>query len=289
MIALRLPSRLAECVASTTDPARQHWVERLPAVIAQIAGQWELELGDPFEPGGACAWVAPARTASGERLVLKVGWVHSEATHEPAGLRFWDGNGTVRLHACELLGDCAAMLLERCEPGTMLADLPEPGQDEILCTLLQRLWREQPAGHDFPSLAEMCERWVREYEAKTDRPPLDPGIERAGIELFRTLPASAERQVLLATDLHAQNVLAAEREPWLAIDPKPHVGDPAFDPLQHMINCERVVTDPAGLARRHADLLGLDPERLRLWLFARCVQGSPEWPELADVAVRLAP
>jgi streptomycin 6-kinase len=98
-----------------------------------------------------------------------------------------------------------------------------------------------------------------------------------------------ERQVLLATDLHGQNVLAAQREPWLAIDPKPHAGHPVFDPLQHMINCERVVTDPDGLARRHAELLGLDPDRLRLWLFARCVQGSPGWPELAEVAVRLAP
>ena len=62
-----------------------------------------------------------------------------------------------------------------------------------------------------------------------------------------------------------------------------------FDPLQHVINCRWVLVDPAGLARRHAELAGLDPERLLLWLFARCVQGSPEWPELAEVAVRLAP
>ncbi|HUB40339.1 MAG TPA: aminoglycoside phosphotransferase family protein [Streptosporangiaceae bacterium] len=289
MTALRLPGRLAEYGGSNTDPARQRWLDRLPSVIAQIARQWELELGDPFEPGGACAWVAPARAASGNRLVLKVGWVHPEATHEAAGLRFWNGNGAVRLHASELLGDCQAMLLERCEPGTMLAELPEPDQDQVLCALLPRLWREPPAGHEFPSLAEMCERWAREYEAKADRPPLDPGIERAGIELFRTLPASAERQALLATDLHGQNILAAQREPWLAIDPKPHVGDPAFDPLQHMLNCERVLVDPAGLARRHAELLGLDPERVRLWLFARCVQALPDWPELAGVAVRLAP
>jgi len=289
MTAPRLPARLAGYVAGVTDPARQRWVERLPDVIGQMAEQWELELGEPFEPGGACAWVAPARSASGERLVLKVGWVHPEASHEAAGLLFWNGNGTVRLHASELLGDCVAMLLERCEPGAMLAEVPEPDQDEILCELLPRLWREPPVGHDFPSLQEMCERWAREYEAKTDRPRLDPGIERAGIELFRTLPGSADRQVLLATDLHAQNVLAAQREPWLAIDPKPHVGDPVFDLLQHMINCQRVVTDPAGLARRHAELAGLDAERLLLWLFARCVQESPEWPELAEVAVRLAP
>lgn len=94
--------------------------------------------------------------------------------------------------------------------------------------------------------------------------------------------------MLLATDLHAGNVLAAERQPWLLIDPKPYVGDPTYDPLQHMLNCkQRLHADPAGLAGRMADLLGLNPLRLRRWLFARCVQESPDEPALADVARRI--
>ena len=76
-------------------------------------------------------------------------------------------------------------------------------------------------------------------------PALDPGLIRAGIELFRSLPASAERHVLLCTDLHSGNVLAAEREPWLVIDPKPYVGDPTYDVLQHLMNClDRLRADP---------------------------------------------
>jgi len=119
---------------------------------------------------------------------------------------------------------------------------------------------------------------------------LDPGLARAGIALFRELPATADTRVLLCTDLHAGNVLAAAREPWLAIDPKPHVGDPAYDPLQHMLNCEeRLHADPRGLARRMAALLDLDPDRVLSWLFARCVQESAEWPALADVARTIAP
>jgi streptomycin 6-kinase len=93
---------------------------------------------------------------------------------------------------------------------------------------------------------------------------------------------------LLATDLHADNVLAAEREPWLVIDPKPYVGDPVYDPLQHLLNCpQRLHADPVGLAGRIADLLGLDQLRLRRWLFARCVQESPDEPLLADLARRI--
>jgi streptomycin 6-kinase len=111
-----------------------------------------------------------------------------------------------------------------------------------------------------------------------------------GIELFRQLPRTAGRAVLLSTDLHHDNVLAAAREPWLAIDPKPYIGDPAYDPIQHMLNFPgRLAADPAGFAHRMARLAGLDPDRVRHWLFARCVQESVGDPELRPVAVRLAP
>jgi streptomycin 6-kinase len=108
--------------------------------------------------------------------------------------------------------------------------------------------------------------------------------------LFRELPRTAGSSALLLTDLHHDNVLAAEREPWLVIDPKPYVGDPAYDTLQHMINFpDRLAADAGGFADRMAGLLDLDARRVRLWLFARCVQESPQYPELRHVATALAP
>jgi streptomycin 6-kinase len=96
--------------------------------------------------------------------------------------------------------------------------------------------------------------------------------------------------VLLCTDLHPDNVLRAEREPWLIVDPKPYVGDPAYDPVQHMLNFpDRLATDPAAFAGRMATLLGLDADRVRLWLFARCVLEAEREPGLWAVATRLAP
>ena len=271
---------------------RQAWMASLPATVSSLKRRWALELGEPFQPGGQTAWVAPVRNAAGADLVLKVAWQHSEAAHEADALRAWDGNGAVRLHDAEELADTTALLLERCSPGTPLTSRPEHEQDVVIAGLLRRLWRVEASHLGLRPLQAMCDMWADEYEqiAPSDRAALDPGLERDGISLLRTLPTSADRAVLLSTDLHAGNVLTAQRERWLAIDPKPYVGDPTYDALQHILNCdERVRADPHRLVRRMADLLELDSERLELWLFARCIQESPSWPGLADVARRMAP
>ena len=101
----------------------------------------------------------------------------------------------------------------------------------------------------------MCADWARTFSEDygsaraLGRDQVDPGVARAAMDLFRELPAAAPGTVLLATDLHHDNVLASEREPWLAIDPKPYAGDPAYDVLQHMLNFpERLAADPGRAA-----------------------------------------
>src|SRR5260370_28695560 len=123
------------------------------------------------------------------------------------------------------------MLLERCQPGTALRALPEPEQDLVIASLLRRLWRSPLAPHPFRPLSALTEYWSEETLAGIEQWP-DTGLVREGLRLFRELSRTASREVLLATDLHAGNVLRAEREPWLVIDPKPFVGDPAYDATQ---------------------------------------------------------
>ncbi len=279
-------------------PAHRQWMAELPRTVDDIARRWSLDVGRPFQPGGGAAWVAPARNAAGEHVVLKVGWRHDEALHEADGLRAWDGEGAVRLLDALTVGQTSALLLEACVPRTSLAQaMAPPEQDVVVAGLLRRLWIAPPAGHPFRTLASMCDWWADEFEEKyaaapsrARAPQLDPGMALVGMELFRTLPATADREVLLATDLHAGNVLAAEREPWLVIDPKPYVGDPTYDLLQHILNCpDRLAADPEGLAERMAELCDLDGDRLHYWLFARCVQESVDRPDLQAAARRLAP
>ncbi|HEU5110293.1 MAG TPA: aminoglycoside phosphotransferase family protein [Micromonosporaceae bacterium] len=271
---------------------RDAWLRDLPRLVASYADRWSLDLEPPYQPGGRSAWVAPALDRDGREVVLKVAWHHDEAIHEADGLQAWAGDGAVRLYEQAAERSATILLLERCRPGTPVGEArAEPDQDVVVAGLLRRLWQAPIDDSAFRPLSVMCDSWAAEFQQRLALGPgqLDPGLARAGMELFRTLPATAERRVLLCTDLHAGNILAAEREPWLAIDPKPYVGDPTYDSLQHLLNCDRLHTDPVRLAHRMADLLELEPGRLIQWLFARCVQESIDQPDLRDVAARLAP
>lgn len=248
-------------------PQRRTWLAELTGRIEAIARRWQLTLGNPYEDEVSCSWVAPVTRSDGTTAVLKLGMPHMENEQEAEALRFWNGDGAVRL--LELDAGTGAMLLERCEPGTTLRTLPEPEQDVVLAGLLRRLWRTPAEPAQFRPLSALMEHWSRETLADRARWK-DAGLVEAGLQLFRELPDSAPEQVVLATDLHAGNVLRAQREPWLVIDPKPFFGDPAYDATQHLINCdERLRSDADGTTRRFADLLEVDYERVRLWMFAR--------------------
>ena len=286
-----MPSRL---VTSCSTDGRRAWLAELPQEIEDVTARWSLILGDPFEPGGVTAWVAPATSPDFGDVVLKVVSHHMEGEDEAVGLREWNGEGAVRVFLDERVSQTTtAMLLERCVPGTTLSDCPEEEQDEVIAGLLRRLWRIPSDNGVFRPLQEMCDYWADCFERKLEEghgDGIDPGLAREGVALFRSLPASASDERLLCTDLHAENVLASGREPWLVIDPKPFFGDPTYDALQHQLNCrDRLVAGPEALAARMAGLLGLDFERLLVWLFAYCVVQSVDFPWMLGVAQRIRP
>ncbi len=130
----------------------------------------------------------------------------------------------------------------------------------------------------------MCDQRAHEFELKTarGRSNVAPGLAAGGIAAFRFLARPAQRHVLLCTGLHTGNVLAAEREPWLVIDPKPYVGDPTYDVLQHMLNCDkRLQADPGDFVARMADLASLDAGRLRSGCSPAVSKSRPDGPPSA--------
>ena len=279
-----IPERIVTNCSQTVHGAA--WLDQLPRVITDLKQRWSLTLRPPFEEEASCSWVAPCVRRDGTPAVLKLGLPHMEAENEIDGLLFWDGDPTV--FVLEVAPEFNAMLLERCQPGTTLREQPENEQDQVIARLLKRLWRTLPEVQPFRPLSEMIGRWTEETLEKVDRLP-DAGLAKEGLYIFEALLNDASCDVLLATDLHAGNVLRAEREPWLVIDPKPFYGDPAYDATQHLLNCkERLGLKPIATISRFADLLGMDAERVRLWTFARLASTSGgDWHKSQNLARRV--
>lgn len=207
-----------------SDEGRR-WLAALPDLISAAARRWSVEMGDPYR-GGRVSYVAPATAADGGRYVVKITWPHPEAEHEPAALAVWDGD-----HAIKLLDDAAdlgAMLVERCDPGTPLSTLHPEAALDVLVDLLPRLW--VPAGEPFTTLADAATGWAEGLVPAWERAgrPFERRLVDLAIQRLQQLGPTGNESVLLHQDLHADNVLAASRMPWLAIDPKPLVGERAF-------------------------------------------------------------
>jgi streptomycin 6-kinase len=286
-------TRISEAVLANCrkSPERMAWLEGLPAVVQELEHRWKLTPGAPLsaeEP--SCSYVEAVCRPDGTSAVLKISMPHMEQEHETDGLRFWNGDPTVRL--LESDDELRAMLLERCQPGETLRALEEREQDIVISGLLRRLWRPVPSLHRFRPLSALLEHWSNETLARSAQWP-DHGLVREGLRVFKELPDPANTDVLLATDLHAGNALRAEREPWLVIDPKPFVGDPAYDGTQHLFNCSaRLQSHPDRTIKGLADLLGVDCGRLRLWTFARAsAEPRDDWSnrEWMDLARAIAP
>ena len=285
-----VPPRLLTNCQKTAE--RRAWLEKLPALLTDLSERWSLRVGDPFQDATA-ALVAPIVRAHGGAAVLKLSMPHMEAAQEIDGLRFWNGDPTVRLlEADDALG---AMLLERCEPGTTLRCEPEAEQDAVVADLARRLRQASNSAEGlrpFRHLSEMMALWCEETLAQEEFWP-DAALVHAGLDVMQELAAPAASDVVLATDLHGGNVLRAQRETWLVIDPKPFIGDPAYELAQHLQVCEaRLHADPFGLILRVANLAEVDAKPLRLWTFARAAADPrDDWKNSVwiDIARALAP
>ncbi len=267
--ALRIPEALGWWRG---EPGGAAWLDRLPSIVAGRVHEWDLVLDEPF-PGGHISLVIPGRRRDGRRVILKVNFPEDESEHEADALRAWNGDGAVGILADA--ADERALLLERLDPGRPLWDEPDLARaDEIAASVLRRLWR--PVGPDAPfrRLAEVAARWrlvLPERWERQGRLFERELLEEALAWIDRLVP-SMEAPVVVHQDFHGGNVLWDDRRGWLAIDPKPLAGEPAFDTAS-LLRDRSGVPDgeraAVGAMRtrlgRLADLLGLDRERMRGW------------------------
>jgi streptomycin 6-kinase len=240
------------------------WLERIPDLVAECVEEWGLQLGEPYE-AGAAGYVVRAKLPDGRAAVLKLIYPHRESEHEADALALWDGDGAVQLLARD--DDRSAMLLERCEPGTTLAEAGADAALNMLIALLPRLWVE--AGDPIHTLEDEAAWWIGYLPEQWERS--ERAVERrlvdAAVDALSSVAQSQGEQVLLHQDLHGDSVLAAERKPWLVIDPKPLIGEREFAvaPIVRSFELGHSKRDAVYRFDRLTSELGLDRDRARAW------------------------
>lgn len=273
-MAIALPESLL--VAAGRGPEWASWLDRLPRLARELVEEWALT-PDAQAAHGHTALVLPVRTASGRPAALKIGWPHAEAEHEALALQHWHGRGAVQL----LRADPRrwALLLERLHP----EDLGEQW-DVQACEIVGGLYRRLhvPAPPQLRRLSDQAARWVDELGDIDKSAPIPRRMIEHARGLARDFAADgATDGRLIHTDLHYANVLAGDREEWLAIDPKPLSGDPHYELAPMLWNrwaeLDGRIRD--GVRDRFfalVDAAELDEDRARDWVVVRMLVNLKE-------------
>jgi streptomycin 6-kinase len=275
LIPFDLPDRLL--AFRDRDETWQPWLDALPRLVHDVVKEWELAYdGAPLH--GFAALVVPVRTTSGQPGVVKFAWPHDEEEHEHVGLELLRGNGMVRLHRADPRRH--VMLLERLHAGEDLRSVPVDEACEVVAGLYGRI--HVPAPPQLRPLTDYITRWTDDLERLPRDAPIPHRLVEQAVSLSRDLetdPGSVG--TMIHGDLHYENVLAADREPWLAIDPKPMSGDPHYELAPMLWNRWEEAVETGDLreaVRRRFFLLvdhaELDEERARDWVIVREVHNA---------------
>ncbi|MFI6580504.1 aminoglycoside phosphotransferase family protein [Embleya sp. NPDC050493] len=254
------------------------WLAGLPDAVAEYARRWELTVERAVIPGGALSLTLLVRRPDGTPATLKLGLIDRYTAHEASALALWNGVGAVRLLDAD--PEHGALLLERLQPDVSLRSLAEDRAMLEAAEVVRKLWVGPPADCAIEPVADRAEHWgesiPRRYADLAG--PCPAALVEEAVTLCRELAASQPEVVVLHTDLHHGNVLAAERAKWLAIDPRPMLGERAFD-LGALVR-DRMATvvaepRPQALVRRRvtwlANALDLDAERVRGWALVQAL------------------
>ncbi len=266
---IAVPEDFARGVVNLAGDDGRRWIDRLPILVDSLCARWSLVV-DGTAMHGCLGLVVPVRRGT-QRCALKVSWIDESNAHEFSALSIWNGQGAVRLFETD--PEIGAMLLERLDSRRSLADVEIGSALPIAGQLFRRL--SVPAGDGLPLLRDVAEQlsetFLKRWES-LNRPMPRPLVDAAR-SLASQLGPRAD-SLLVNYDLHYENVLAGEREPWLAIDPKAVIGDPEYGIAQLLWTRLEDIEHEGGLSHYFqvlVDQAELDLERARSWTLVRCV------------------
>lgn len=253
------------------------WLEALPEILDEISKNWSLRVKNHF-PNLSYNFVADCVCADENEAVLKIGLPEEnpEIFDEAEFLKTAKGKGAVEiLNLDEKRG---AMLLEKLKPGKHLKEIffdEKPKAIEAAIDVMRKLWRKPPVNHSFRRL----ENWFAGLD-RAERTRFPREYAEKARETFRRLHSSSDA-LLLHGDLHHENILSAQRESFLAIDPKGIVGDSGYEIAVFLNNHalwlssdeteENVNEKLKNAVARFSESFSIKPENLFRWAYAQMV------------------
>ncbi|MFJ9560918.1 aminoglycoside phosphotransferase family protein [Streptomyces fuscichromogenes] len=274
-----IPEALARCTIDREGDRGAAWIAELPALVEDLLERWECTPDGEVTHGGVGVIVPVRHRPTARPCVVKVSFPHPGNVHEPDAFEAWAGRGAVRLHRRD---DARfALLLERARLSTLAALEPD---DETVMAVAGRLNHRLavPAPPGLPRLRDRADDWAAELckDAAGLSHALPSRALDAALATTREL-GRVQPDTLVHGDLHARNILRADREPWLAVDPKGYAGDPAYDGgtlLKSRALSLMAADDLPRTARRLLDVFAeaaqLDRERVRRWAQLHAVQAA---------------
>lgn len=220
---IEIPEAFAQSTIEREGEPGAAWLGELARIVEELLGRWECVPDGKVMHGGV---FIPVRQRAEGTAVLKVSFPHPGNVHEPDAFTAWGGRGAVLLH--ERDDERFAMLLERVHTSTLAG--VEDGDEVVRVAgrISRRLAIPAPPG--LPRLKEQASVW--EEQLRKDAEELTHALSRYVVDAASATVRELGRvqpDILIHGDLHARNILRADREPWLAIDPKGCAGDPAYD------------------------------------------------------------
>ena len=273
----RIPDHFIQHVLTMNGEEGQEQLDRLPAILTRCEQRWGLTMYPPFAHL-SFNYVAPATRSDGTVVLVKVCTFSDEFLPQWEALRFFNGHGMVQLLGFDEADE--VLILEYLQPGTLLSTVEDDQKaTSIIANVMRQLRCPIMGEHTFPTV----KKWGKGFERlrnyyKGGSGPFPPRLLEEAERLFAELSASSAESVLLHGDLHHENILAAQRQPWLAIDPKGLVGEAAYETgalLRNELTRVFEAAQPRGVMERRvdqlADELGFERARIRGWGLAQAV------------------
>lgn len=320
---ITLPGDLASWIPTCFGERGRAWIDGLPDLLADLSRRWDLTVTGAAFGGGTHSYVVPVTSSAlPHGAVLKIPVLDTENYAESAALRCYAGDGAVRLYDADLAS--GALLLEKAvgeamQPRYERGELTIEHVVEVAGGLVRRL-RRAPAGdlscpdpvpspssaplperssdHPFPLVSESVRRWREELPGEHEElgRPLDAaaaGLAAQTWALLDELATPDGPEIIVNRDAHLLNILGADRESWLVIDPKPMVGEAAFDGghlLWDLLRHRPTAEHARWLLDALSGSMAVDRHRLRAWCLVRTVDNLLDWvyAENADPTTYLA-